>query len=139
VQDEPVFTRLLYNLNMFEVDAEKSSRPEVLGVVDYNLKKGNKHVLLSVNRASAFAESFIENTRDAKIEGATTAIYKKVRKVLEQEAKNCGPITYQISTGFESMKAWVQNQGNDIFHWSRTYHPVDDSEKLIAETTIYPK
>ncbi len=123
---------------MLTIEMKTHRVPEADGIIEYHLRSGNKHLLLSVNRTSAFAETKLTNTTDARVEGATTALYTKAREVLQQEAAHCGPITYRISTGFRPMKAWLQTSGNDIFHWEHSYSPVEDSEKLIAETTIKP-
>jgi hypothetical protein len=108
------------------------------GIVEYRIKEGDKRLLLSFNRLSNFAETELTKTEDEPKEGATTDLYKEVKKILQSQAKTYGPITYRMSTGFSSMKSWIQNQGDEIFHWQKIYHPVDDTEKLVVETIISP-
>ena len=124
---------------MTRIELQMIPQPEKNGVFDYHLSAGNKHVLLSVNRLSHFAETEITTNGQKEPEkGTTTELYTKVKEILKTEAKNFGPLTYRISTGFTSMKAWTQLIGDGIFHWERAYQSVDDSEKLIVETTITP-
>lgn len=112
--------------------------PETDGIIEYHLSSGNKHLLLSLNRVSAFAETEITTTDNEKIKGTTTELYRKAKELLQREAKHGGPIKYRMSTGFTSMKSWIQTTGKSIFHWERSYLTVDDPQKLVAETTIFP-
>lgn len=110
--------------------------PEKSGIVEYHLTAGNKHLLVSLNRTSAFAETELTNTEGDATKGTTTELYNKAKELLRIEARTYGSITYQVSTGFKTMKEWTATIGNSIFHWERTYQSIDDPEKLIAETTI---
>lgn len=123
---------------MGKIEARIVYPPETSGIVEYHLQSGNKHLLVSVNRTTSFAETELTTVDAQPEEGATTTLYKEAKLLLEQEAARQGPITYRISTGFRSMKGWLQTKGDEIFHWERSYSPVDDQEKLIAETTIQP-
>lgn len=128
--------RNILQTSMPRIEFQMTHAPEKNGIVEYHLHSGNKHLLLSINRLSHFAETELENTNGEQEAGATTALYEKAKELLINEARNIGPIRYQVSTGYASMKAWTQMAGDAIFHWERAYNSIDDPQKLIAETTI---
>ena len=123
---------------MNEVESQTIIPLEKNGIIEYHLKLGNKHLIISVNRISAFAEAFLENTDNEPQRGTTTTLHIEAKRLLQLEAAEYGPITYQMSTGFTTMKNWIQTTGDNIFCWQRTYNPVDDAEIIVAETIIYP-
>jgi hypothetical protein len=123
---------------MGKIEARLVQPPGLSGIIEYHLKLGDKHLTVSVNRSTAFAETFLDTTDGQSEQGATTALYGEAKKLLQQEAAQHGPITYRMSTGFPSMKNWLRSAGESIFHWQHSYPQVDDPEKTIAETVIYP-
>lgn len=98
-----------------------------------------KQLVIEVS-AYGKAKTQIENTGNPRSPGETTSVYEVAHAFLEQEANLRGmPLEYELETGFTSMKNWTQTTGEKIFHWDDIHYSIDDPQKLIAHTTIYPR
>ena len=85
----------------------------------YHLKKGDKHLMLTVDVHKSLAVTSLENIPEATREaGATTILYQKAVSIIRDLAKeyNVG-IYYRFSSSDEKMQAWLRdpNKGKTIF------------------------
>jgi hypothetical protein len=75
------------------------------------------------------------NQRGTNSPGETTAVYTRLKEILQERADKDGlPFTYQFSTDNPRMMAWAQNAGVEVFGW----RPFPFQEGIAAEVEIYP-
>lgn len=106
----------------------------------FTVSSGNKQLTVELT-PTGHAKSNLDSIKGIpRSSGATTKLYTQALDWLQDQAAiSEGSITYEMETGFTTMKKWLLTAGNEIFGWQSIYPKIDDPEKLIAVTTIRPK
>lgn len=95
-------------------------RPFMAGASEsLKLSLGNKRMFINFHAAD-YATTFIKGTRGSRIPGATTALYTRVRDILQERAISTQTeIDYLFETVNSNMREWAMHQegGTKVFGW----------------------
>lgn len=138
---------------MFDFDKKHFPGNEVFeagsqenGIEDFNhethvlLSYGSKELVISFDDSQeviAAGGALITNTEAQKEEGETTALYSAGKKIMERHgAKNKKTVEYTLVTEEETIKAWVNSKGNDLFSWDSVNDDYGNSIKAIKKLEL---
>lgn len=81
--------------------------------------------------------STVDAADTRRVPGATTILYECAHALMQREADRIGRnLEYTLVTINQTMRAWAQTKGSDMFHWDSIN---DNGVKLVAKKTIKPR
>ncbi len=85
----------------------------------YTIKFGSKSLDVLFDFSTNEVLTYIENVDfDLRRAGETTLLYMAAKKIMENVSSETGEILkYSLTTTFESMRAWADEKGREIFDW----------------------
>lgn len=124
-------------IGVSEIEIEEL-RPEN-GLFYYHLKKGDKHLMLTVDVTEGLAVTALENNPELeKTAGATTGLYQKALSIVGNLATEYSVrIYYRFATSDKKMQAWLKSpdKGQAVLAGAQIKDTPDGIEAILE---IYP-
>lgn len=102
---------------------------------------GSKALILEnfgINKALFY--TIIINNKEPKVEGDTTAVYRKAKDIIQEQAnKNKTSYHYSLETDNHKMAKWAASTGKQIFKWSYTNDSKTRNFDWLFATVIDPE
>ncbi|MFH1711610.1 MAG: hypothetical protein ABH846_00030 [Patescibacteria group bacterium] len=98
---------------------EKTTETELGGSRVYTLQHGSKQLEVSFDFSTREVLTYVEKIDpDARRMNETRELYAPAKQLMENCAEETGlTFKYALNTPFESMRAWAETTGREIFDW----------------------